>query len=135
MKSNAENLRIGDLAGSLGLPPHVLRYWEAVGLLRPDRVEGNRRVYRRDDLYRVAAIVRAKEAGLSLAEIREMLTTTDPAVRRRVLQRQRAALDERIASLEACRALVDRGLACDHEDFTECPTFEAGLAELLPPGH
>lgn len=132
MKSTEENLRIGDLAGSFGLAPHVLRHWESMGLLRPDRVEGNRRVYRRDDLYRVATIVRSKEAGLSLDDIREMLTTADPVARRKVLQRQRAVLDERIARLEASRALIDRGLACEHEDFTECPKFQAGLAELLP---
>jgi len=120
VKSNGESLRIGDLASSFGLAPNVLRHWETMGLLRPARVEGSRRVYGEGDRYGVAVIRRAKQAGFSLDEIRDMLATKDPAGRRGALLRRRGELDERIAELQASRAMIECALGCDHHDFTQC---------------
>src|SRR5258708_2266239 len=68
MKSSP--MTIGQVAGRFGLPTHVLRHWESMGLLRPTRVAGDRRRYTRDDLARVASIVVVKRAGRSLVDIR-----------------------------------------------------------------
>ncbi|MCA2227719.1 MerR family transcriptional regulator [Nonomuraea sp. NEAU-L178] len=68
-----------------------------MGLLTPVRIGGERRRYGPDDLYRVAVILRAKEAGFGLDGIREMIATSDPAVRRTHLLRRRAELAQRIA--------------------------------------
>lgn len=67
MKSSP--MTIGQVAGHFGLPAHVLRHWESVGLLSPVRVEGGRRRYARDDLFRVASIVRAKQDHQSALNI------------------------------------------------------------------
>src|ERR1700761_8139029 len=75
-------LKIGQVADHFGLPTHVLRHWDSVGLLSPARVEGDRRRYTRDDLFRVASIVNAKQAGLSLPDIRAFLAACDPAARK-----------------------------------------------------
>ena len=56
--------------------PNVPRHWESRGLLAPARVEADRRMYSDADRCRVAAIVCAKEAGLSLDDIREILNST-----------------------------------------------------------
>ena len=55
------------------LPTHVLRHWESMGLLAPERDAAGRRRYREDDAYRVAAIVSSKAAGMSLDQIRSLL--------------------------------------------------------------
>jgi DNA-binding transcriptional MerR regulator len=83
-------------------------------------VAGNRRVYGEGDRYRVAVILRAKQAGFCLDEIRDMLATKDPAGRRGALLRRRGELDERIAELQASRAMIECALGCDHHDFTQC---------------
>lgn len=116
-------MAIGEVASRFGLAPHVLRHWEAMGLLAPVRAEGERRRYNRDDLYRIAVILRAREAGIGLEDLREMLTATDPAVRREILRRHRENLARRIAQAQASLELIDCALDCDHEDFTSCSSF------------
>jgi DNA-binding transcriptional MerR regulator len=82
-------MAVGDAAARFGLAPHVLRHWEAVGLLSPARAEGDRRRHGRDDLYRVAAILRAGEAGIGLEDLRQTLTAAEPATRREILRHNR----------------------------------------------
>ncbi|MEV4471316.1 MerR family transcriptional regulator [Nonomuraea sp. NPDC049504] len=130
MKSST-TMTIGDVAERFGLATHVLRHWETMGLLTPARVNGQRRRYGRDDLYRVAVILRAKEAGFSLDEIREMMTTSNPATRRAVLVRRRKELAERIAAAQASLDLIDCALECDHEDIGNCPHFQAMVAQRI----
>ncbi|MFC4013802.1 MerR family transcriptional regulator [Nonomuraea purpurea] len=130
MKSSAI-MSIGDIAARFGLATHVLRHWESMGLLAPARIGGERRRYGPDDLYRVAVILRAKEAGFSLDEIREMLATSDAAARREVLVRRREELARRIAELRTSLDLIDCALTCDHDDFASCRHFQSMVAERI----
>lgn len=50
-KSDAAFRTIGELSAELGVPQHVLRYWEQrFSQLRPLQRAGNRRYYRPDDV-------------------------------------------------------------------------------------
>ncbi|MFD8563568.1 MerR family transcriptional regulator [Streptosporangium canum] len=126
-------MTIGDVAARFGLATHVLRHWESMGLLSPARVEGERRRYAPSDLYRVAVILRAKEAGFGLDDIREMITTADSGERRQILRHHRADLARRIAESQAALALIDCALDCDHEDFADCADFQAAVATRIGP--
>lgn len=131
MKSSGGDLvGIGEIAERFGLATHVLRHWESMGLLSPARCSGRRR-YGQDDLYRVAVILRAKEAGFGLDDIREMIIARDPVERDAVLRRHRTGLARRIAEAQASLDLIDCALDCDHEDFTSCAHFQAMLAERI----
>ncbi|MBB6035550.1 helix-turn-helix domain-containing protein [Phytomonospora endophytica] len=127
MKSS---LAIGDAAARFGLPAHVLRHWESMGLLAPERVGGDRRRYGPADLERVAMILRAKDGGLGLGDIAVMLGA-DRRVRREVLGRNREELRARIAAARDSLALVECALACEHEDIAACPHFKAMIAGRL----
>ncbi|RZU76356.1 DNA-binding transcriptional MerR regulator [Micromonospora kangleipakensis] len=118
-------MTIGEIASRFGLATHVLRHWESAGLLAPARVVAGRRRYRSADLYRVATILRAKETGLSLEQIRELMTSAVPARRREILLRHREDLVARIDALRDSLAFIDGGLECEHEDFTACPHYQA----------
>ncbi len=49
-KSSSAFLTIGELAAELGLPQHILRYWETrFPQLKPLQRAGNRRYYRTED--------------------------------------------------------------------------------------
>lgn len=117
-------MTIGEIAARFGLATHVLRHWESEGLLAPARVVAGRRRYRSADLYRVATILRAKEAGLSLEQIRELIHVAGPA-RRKILQRHREDLVARIDALQDSLRFIEGGLECDHDDFTACPHYQA----------
>ncbi|TDC62432.1 MerR family transcriptional regulator [Actinomadura sp. GC306] len=135
MKSSEPGpMSIGALAGHFGLATHVLRHWESMGLLTPARDTAGRRRYGPADLTRVALILSAKDAGLSLEHIAVLTTATDPAKRRDVLREEAEALRSRIAAAQASLELLEGALNCDHEDFTLCPNFERMLAERVEGG-
>lgn len=117
---------IGEVADHFGLATHVLRHWEAEGLLAPTR-DGDRRRYTDADMNRVAAIVVAKQAGFGLPDIRAMLAARTATERHKVLARQQAALVARIAKAQAAMAMLEGGLECPHDDVMTCPTFQEFL--------
>jgi DNA-binding transcriptional MerR regulator len=129
MKSSL--MTIGEVADHFNLPAHVLRHWESVGLLSPVRVEGDRRRYTRDDLFRVASIVRGKQAGLSLPDIRAFLSACDPTARKDVLRRNHRTLEARMAALRSALDLLEAGLNCPAEDIVTCPNYRARLVEMV----
>ena len=125
-------MSIGEVAGHFGLATHVLRHWETMGLLSPARGAGGRRRYSRFDLYRVAGILLAKEAGLALTDIRDILTIADVEKRRQITRRHRDELLRRIAEMQAALNLIEGGLACGYEDITECPHYQSLVAGRMP---
>ncbi|WP_376772968.1 helix-turn-helix domain-containing protein [Streptomyces himalayensis] len=128
-----EAMSIGAAAERFGLATHVLRHWEAMGLLTPVRDAAGRRRYGTADLTRVAVILRAKEAGLSLDTIRSMAVTSDPSARRDILRAEADSLRSRIAAAKASLELIECALDCDQEDFTQCAHFRQMVAERVGP--
>ncbi|HEV7285054.1 MAG TPA: MerR family transcriptional regulator [Kaistia sp.] len=104
---------IRDLASEFGLTLRTLRFWEERKLLKPAR-RGFERIYTASDRQTVRNIVTWSTAGLSLLEIREVLSMP-PAVRRRFLQRRlpeiRTAAEQSYAQLIA--AIDDLGAVAD----------------------
>lgn len=124
-------MSIGDLAGRFGLAAHVLRHWESAGLLSPARDAAGRRRYTGADITRVAVILRAKDAGLSLEAIGTLTAGSDLRKRRETLRREAEALRRRIAAAQASLELLEGALGCGHEDITECPRFQQSVAERI----
>lgn len=121
---------IGELAERFGLATHVLRHWEDMGLLSPERNTADRRVYGELDAYRVAVIVSSKAAGMSLEQIRALI---DGAAgdRHRILRNHLAELDARMAEMERSRHLTEHALQCRAHDIATCPNFRTHVADLV----
>ncbi len=69
-----EGSRIGELAGRLDLNTQTIRYYERVGLLpEPQRTETGYRIYKEEDERRLNFVKNARNVGLSLGEIKEVL--------------------------------------------------------------
>ena len=120
---------IGEAADRFGLPTHVLRHWEAEGLLTPTR-QGARRRYTDTDLYQIAAILLAKQAGFSIPDIRAVLTSKTAETRHKVMAAHIAELESRIAKAQAALAMLQGGLDCPHDNVLTCPHFQAQLRAL-----
>ena len=66
---------IGELAGDLGVPQHILRYWETrFPQLRPLQRAGNRRYYRPDDVALARRIHRLlNQDGYTIRGVQQLL--------------------------------------------------------------
>jgi DNA-binding transcriptional MerR regulator len=82
-----DGMRIGELATRFGLNPKTIRYYEEIGLLpRAERSDSGYRLYDEHDVERLGFIRRAKTLGLSLDEIRDILSVQEGKARRLVVR-------------------------------------------------
>ena len=74
-KSDLAFRTIGELASELGVPQHILRYWETrFSQLRPLQRAGNRRYYRPDDVALAKRIHRLlSEEGYTIRGVQQLL--------------------------------------------------------------
>ncbi len=119
---------IGELAAATGTTTKTLRFYEDSGLLPPtQRTASGYRDYSDDAIDRLHFIRRGRAAGLTLAQIREVIDIRDTGNApcghvRELLNARLADLDQQIADLQALRATVAH-LRDDaaHADPTACP--------------
>lgn len=105
-------MRIGELAEASGTTTKALRFYEDAGLLpAPERTAAGYRDYSPDVISRLAFIRRSQAAGLTLAQIREILEIRDGGHApcdhvQQLLSDRLADLDRQIAELTELRATV-----------------------------
>jgi MerR family redox-sensitive transcriptional activator SoxR len=109
---------VGQIAARSGLPVSTIHFYEAKGLIRSRRSDGNQRRFARDVLRRVAIIKVAQRAGVPLARIGEALSAL-PAQRTPTVEdwatlaaAWRADLDARITQLTRLRDQLDDCIGC-----------------------
>ncbi|WP_406246513.1 MerR family transcriptional regulator [Microbacterium sp. M] len=131
MKSSpARPWSVGEVAERFELPTNVLRHWESVGLLRPERDDAGRRRYGEDDIVRIAVIQRSKAAGMTLEQIGVLLDDGRRG-RHEVLYAHLDDLDQRMEEMRRSRAMTEHALRCSAHDITTCPRFRAGVEDVL----
>lgn len=107
-------MRIGELAERAGTSVKTIRYYDRVGVLRPEqRSESGYRLYGADALDRYRFVRAAQAVGLRLGEIREILALRDRGETPcgfvvELIERRAAELDARIAELVALRDELGR---------------------------
>jgi DNA-binding transcriptional MerR regulator len=120
---------VGELAEELGITTRTLRFYESEGLISPARTGANR-VYDHRDRARMRLILRGKRFGMTLAEIREIVTMYDGAAssERRQLEKLLARLDEIGADLRARQRDLVRTMSEVGEVADQCRQRLAELA-------
>lgn len=142
-----KRFRIGDLARQCGLRPWTIRYYEQVGLLpKAPRSASRYRLYTQEDVERLGFIQRAKQLGLPLARIRELLPLTVGSCehlrpRLKVLiEEQLGELDQRLAELTRFREELRASLtlldtSCRPIRGEACQCSEAEATAVIPASH
>jgi DNA-binding transcriptional MerR regulator len=139
MSSPDHPLSIGAVAALSGRRPSSIRYYEQIGLLPPAARVSGRRVYRPDTVRTLAVIETGQRAGLTLDEIRALLSATadDQAAierLREVAVRKLPQVKELIERTEIVRDWLEAAARCECPSLDECPLFDdqARLPQKVP---
>ena len=125
-------LTIGELARRTGLSVSAIRFYEARGLVEAIRTAGNQRRFMRSDIRRLSFALIAQRCGLTLAEIEAEMAllphgrAPTRADWQKISTRLRAALDARIALLEATRDRLDGCIGCGCLSLDSCALYNPG---------
>jgi MerR family redox-sensitive transcriptional activator SoxR len=122
-------LSIGEVARRAGLRPSTIRYYESIGLLpEADRIAGRRR-YQSEILRMLAVVGSGRRAGLTLDEIRDLLTSSSSraGVSKRLRETARRKLPEVEALIERSilvRSWLEAAAECRCPTLDDCPLFD-----------
>lgn len=130
----ANGYRISQVAQRAGVTPDAIRYYERLGVLpRPPRTAGGLRAYGDDVLPRVRFIQQAQALGLTLKDVKELVTNEGRAGQQRcrrvrdLLKTRLADVDERIREMQAFRRTLRSHLSdCERaleQERPVCPVM------------
>ncbi|MDQ0574317.1 MerR family transcriptional regulator [Agromyces albus] len=123
-EGDARGLTIAQMAAATGVSAHTLRYYERADLIHPvARNSGGQRRYSTADVEWVKFLLRLRETGMPIAQMREYaqlraLGTSTTAARLALLEAHQAALREQIAQLRAHEKALDTKIATYRDDLT-----------------
>ncbi len=127
-------MNIGAAAEKSGLPPKTIRYYEEIGLVRPQRSANGYRVYGEGDVHRLGFLGRARSLGFPIEDCRALLALYADRGRasgevKAIAEHHLAGIEQKIAALRTMQAtLTELVRACAGDDRPDCPI----LADLAP---
>jgi MerR family redox-sensitive transcriptional activator SoxR len=132
MHMENSNWTVGKVAQRTGVKVSTLHFYEQKGLIHSWRNAGNQRRYKADVLRRVSVIKAAQKMGISLATIKEALSSLPnnrtPTTQdwEKMSTRWQAELNARIAYLERLRDSITGCIGCGCLSMKNCPIYNEG---------
>jgi MerR family transcriptional regulator, copper efflux regulator len=126
-------MNIGTAAEKSGLPSKTIRYYEDIGLLRPERAGNGYRDYSMADIHRLRFLQRSRSLGFSVEECRQLLSLyadsgRESAEVKALAESKLAEIDRKLAELTGLRATLGHLIeACHGDHRPDCPILD-GLA-------
>ncbi|QDY99907.1 Cu(I)-responsive transcriptional regulator [Nitratireductor mangrovi] len=123
-------MNIGHAAERSGLPAKTIRYYEDIGLLKPDRSGNGYRDYSTSDVHRLRFLQRARGLGFSVAECRQLLSLYNDREResadvKTIAKAKLTEIDRKIAELKGLRDALSHLVAhCHGDERPECPIID-----------
>ncbi|MDZ5697087.1 MULTISPECIES: MerR family transcriptional regulator [Phyllobacteriaceae] len=129
---SGKRLQRAELARRTGCNLETIRYYEKTGMMPdPPRTASGYRIYDETHVSRLRFILRARELGFSIGQIRGLLDLVDGGTQTcaEVKERTESHLAEvrtKIADLKQIeKVLAATAAQCSGEDVPECPVLEA----------
>jgi MerR family transcriptional regulator, copper efflux regulator len=123
-------MNIGEVAARSGLPAKTIRYYEEIGLVRPERGANGYRSFGEREVHTLAFLARARSLGFGIEECRDLLALYHDRERASADVKRLAAghlqrIERKIAELRAMQATLGRLVErCYGDERPDCPILE-----------
>ncbi|WP_286270578.1 redox-sensitive transcriptional activator SoxR [Thalassotalea hakodatensis] len=123
------NLSVGRVAKRAGVKVSTLHFYEAKGLIKSWRNNGNQRRYKPDVLRRISVIKAAQKMGISLEEIKQAFAalpknrTPNTQDWQQLASQWQQTLNERITYMERLRDYLSGCIGCGCLSMNSCPLY------------
>ncbi|EJL50954.1 MULTISPECIES: Cu(I)-responsive transcriptional regulator [unclassified Rhizobium] len=123
-------MNIGQASERSGLAPKTIRYYEDIGLIRPDRGGNGYRDYAESDVHKLHFLQRSRGLGFSVEECRQLLALYEDKSRasadvKELTQAKLTEIDRKIRELTGLRRTLEHLVhACHGNDRPDCPILE-----------
>jgi Cu(I)-responsive transcriptional regulator len=123
-------MNIGDVSERSRLPAKTIRYYEDIGLIRPDRSANGYRSFREAHIHKLAFLGRARSLGFTIEECRALLALYEDPARasadvKQVAREHLVQIDRKIAELGSMRTTLSRLVDhCHGDDRPDCPILD-----------
>jgi MerR family redox-sensitive transcriptional activator SoxR len=129
--ASSDLLQIGEMARRAGVSVPTVRFYDDRGLIQSTRTSGNKRLFARHELRRLAVIAAGQRVGLTLEEIRTALDQLPPD--RAPSRREWRQLGEQWAVMVARRLDELAVLQSSLDSCIGCGCLSLGSCTLLNP--
>jgi DNA-binding transcriptional MerR regulator len=125
-------LSIGELADRTGVAVTALRFYDQLGLVRPQRRASGQRRYAESAVQAVGVVLFLRDVGFSLAEISELIAADRHTDRwSELVQCKLEALAEQERRLVVARTALEHARDCPAKDPARCRRFWAIIEARL----
>lgn len=129
-------MNIGDASSKSRLPAKTIRYYEDIGLLKPERADNGYRDYSMSDVHKLRFLQRSRGLGFSVEECRQLLALYEDKDRassdvKSMAQSKLQEIDRKITELRELQHTLQHLVAhCHGDQRPDCPILEnmSGLA-------
>ncbi|MEM9870861.1 MAG: Cu(I)-responsive transcriptional regulator [Pseudomonadota bacterium] len=123
-------MNISDAAQATGLPAKTIRYYEEIGLIRPDRRANGYRDFAETEVHKLRFLARARALGFGIEDCRSLLALWEDRDRasadvRQIANAHLAAIEEKITDLTAMRDTLSHLVqTCAGDIRPDCPILK-----------
>ena len=123
-------MNIGDASSKSRLPAKTIRYYEDIGLLKPERADNGYRDYSMSDVHKLRFLQRSRGLGFSVEECRQLLALYEDKGRassdvKSMAQSKLQEIDRKITELRELQHTLQHLVAhCHGDQRPDCPILE-----------
>lgn len=120
-------MNIGDTANAVGIPAKTIRYYEEIGLVKPNRNGNGYRDFSETDQHKLRFLGRARALGFSIEDCRALLALYEDEDRasaevRQIAKRHLVEIENKIAGLQSMQNTLSHLVeTCAGDDRPVCP--------------
>jgi len=124
-------MNIGHASKKSGLPAKTIRYYEDIGLLKPDRSDNGYRDYSMSDVHKLRFLQRSRGLGFSVEECRQLLALYEDKERassdvKSIARTKLKEIERKITELRELQHTLQHLVAhCHGDQRPDCPILES----------